>query len=480
MTAEIHIYGSTSMIKGTFPVDILRRATSYHVEGARFSKAYKQKRWDGRKHLMNKRTGAFPTGLVETVRSACEKYHIPVTVTDHRTEPDSQKNGFDLEGVSFDPPYEYQLETCKRMIKQKHGIIKIATGGGKTEVSCAVTKHLGLYTLFVVTTRELLYQSRERFKTRLGLSDEEVGIVGDSHWEPGSFVTIATVNTLESRLDDPECQELLKKTHVLFFDECHHVASETWYTVATLCAAYYRFGLSGTPLSRTDGSNLRLIAATGEIISNISNKQLVEKGISARAKIIFDKVTEPILKKRIAYPVAYQQGVVENTQLLEKTIAWTRLFFEKGLSTLILVEKIDHGTLIDDALWLATDDVFIPHQFISGREPTDERRAALDDFSARNLPVLISSTILDEGVDVPTIDALLCVGSKKSRIKTMQRLGRGLRGKKLIVVEFANFTHDYLLKHSLMRLKDYKNEDCFIIRQSPPNADLVDELWNMD
>ena len=90
----------------------------------------------------------------------------------------------------------------------------------------------------------------------------------------------------------------------------------------------------------------------------------------------------------------------------------------------------------------------------------------------------ISTNSLD--VDVPTIDALLCVGSKKSRIKTMQRLGRGLRGKKLIVVEFANFTHDYLLKHSLMRLKDYKNEDCFIIRQSPPNADLVDELWNMD
>ncbi|NJL54364.1 hypothetical protein HC928_03635 [bacterium] len=92
--------------------------------------------------------------------------------------------------------------------------------------------------------------------------------------------------------------------------------------------------------------------------------------------------------------------------------------------------------------------------------------------------VLAHNTILDEGVDVPTIDALILAGSRKSRIKTMQRLGRGLRGNKLIAVEFANFTNDYLLRHSLQRLEDYKKEDCFPIHQSQPDAALVRKLWN--
>src|SRR5690606_25588717 len=103
---------------------------------------------------------------------------------------------------------------------------------------------------------------------------------------------------------------------------------------------------------------------------------------------------------------------------------------------------------------------------------------ALKDFGERRLPVLIASRILDEGVDVPTIDALILAGSRKSRIKTMQRLGRGLRGDKLIAVEFANFTNDYLLRHSLQRYEDYKKEDCFFMYQSHPDQELVRRLWH--
>src|SRR5690606_31714734 len=133
-----------------------------------------------------------------------------------------------------------------------------------TEIACGVTKHLGLKTLFIVSTQELMYQGRKRFQKRLGLGDDEVGIIGDGKWEPGSFVTIAMLPTLEARIDNPECISLLKESEVLFFDECHRMGSETWFTVATLCPAYYRFGLSGTPLDRTDGADLRLIGAIGE------------------------------------------------------------------------------------------------------------------------------------------------------------------------------------------------------------------------
>ncbi len=363
------------------------------------------------------------------------------------------------------------------MVKAKQGIVKIATNGGKTEIACAVTQYLGLRTLFIVTTRELLYQAQKRFMTRLGKTEQEVGIIGDGHWQPGSFVTIATLKTLESRINTRECQQLLKEAEVMFIDECHHVGSETWYTVATLCPAYYRFGLSGTPLDRTDGANLRLIAATGEVIVNIDNKFLVERGISAKAHIIFDKIAQPQLKKKIAYATAYKQGVVENPEMLQHVVDWAKIFYEQGLGVLILTEEIQHGKLVDDALWTQADGVFIPHQYIYGEEKSDVRQKALVDFASGQLPVLVASTILDEGVDVPTIDALILAGSRKSRIRTMQRLGRGLRGKKLVVVEFSNFCHRYLIEHSLKRMEDYKAEECFPIYSSGPDASLVKQIW---
>ena len=481
MKAEIHIYGPTSMLKGKYPVRAVKLATSYPVDGAKFSDAFRKGRWDGRKHLFKTRTGAFPTGLVSCVRGVCEEHGVEVSIVDHRKVPKiPKKASFELEGIKFDYPYEYQPLVAQAMVDQKQGIVKLATNAGKTEVSCAVTRYLDVPTLFVVTNRELLYQARKRFQARLGLGDTEVGIIGDGNWSPGSKVTIATVDTLESRLDTKVCIDFLESIELMFLDEAHHVGSETWYTVSTLCPAYYRFGLSGTPLDRTDGANLRLIAATGEIVYEITNKELVDRGISAPAKIIFDKVTTPILKKKIRYQTAYKEGVVENPDLTKKVVEWTKVFMAQGLSTLILVEEVNHGKIIDDALWNMAGDVFIPHQFIHGTESTEVRQNALDDFANRNLPVLIASTILDEGVDVPTIDCLICAGSRKSRIRTMQRLGRGLRGSKLIVVEFANYTNDYLLRHSLERLEDYKAEDCFTIKQSEPDAELVKKLWEED
>ncbi len=477
MKAEIHIHGSMSIIKGDFPKDAVNLATSYPVEGAQFSQAFRKGMWDGRKKLFNKRTGAFPTGLVTTVEEACTDMGYPVDIIDHRPTPATGSQSFDLQGIKMEGKYDYQLEACKTCVAKRQGIVKVATNGGKTEIAAAVTNYLGLNTLFVVTSRELLYQARERFKLRLGLTDAEIGIVGDGNWSPGSFVTIATVGTLESRIDSQECQDLLQQTEVLFLDECHHVGSETWFTVSVLCPAFYRFGLSGTPLDRTDGANLRLIAATGSIIYEVTNKELVSRGISAKAEIIFDQITQPILKKNLTYPSAYKQGVSDNLELLNRVVEWTKLFKNQGLGTLILVEEIAQGKTLDDMLWTSTNGEFVPHQFIYGDEDTAVRQKALQDFASGSLPVLIASTILDEGVDVPTIDALILAGSRKSRIRTMQRLGRGLRGKKLIVIEFANYCHKYLIKHSMERLEDYKKEDCFGISMSGPSDALVKKLW---
>lgn len=480
MNAEINIYGPIAKLSGEFPMAAVREATSYAVEGAQFSPTYRKGLWDGRKHLLKPASGAFPTGLVDLVTHVLDVAGVTYQVIDHRRPPAPQGRTYDLLGVKMEGKYDYQLEAAEKAVAMRQGVLRMATNSGKTECACAITQYLKLPTIFMVTTRELLYQARDRFMKRLGATEAEVGLVGDGHWEPGSWVTIATVDTVESRFETQACQDLLKNCDVLFVDECHHAGSETWYDVCTSCPANYRYGLSGTPMDRTDGANLRLLAAIGPIIVDIGNKFLVERGISAKTDIIFSRVTAPVLPKRLAYPSAYKQGVVENPHHLALVVDWVKVFMEAGLSTLVLCEEIAHGKSIDKALWTDTGGVFIPHLFIYGDEKTDVRASALKDFADRKLPVLIASTILDEGVDVPAIDALIVAGSRKSRIKTMQRLGRGLRGSKLLCVEFANFTNDHLLRHSLTRLEDYKKEDCFPIYQSQPDLALVQRLWNSD
>ncbi len=476
MEAEININGAISVLTGDFPVGDVREATSYPSEGAMYSKAYQKGVWDGRIHLFKHKTGKFPTGLLSLVKGVLDTEGIPFKVIDNRPEPEPAEDGFDLEGISMTGKWSYQLESCETMVREKQGVVKVATAGGKTEIACGTTKYLGLKTLFIVTTVELLYQAQARFMKRLGVGESEIGILGDGVWKPGSWVNIAIMDTLVSRAKTPACQKILREAEVLFIDEAHHAGSDTWFSVLEQCTARYRFALSGTPLDRTDGADMRLIGTTGEKIIDISNKMLADLGVTAKTDIIWDKITTPMLRKRIKYPTAYKEGIVLNDELLGKIVEWTMIFHALGLQTLILAEEIEQGRRIDDALWNNTGGIFIPHQFIYGDESSATRKSALDDFANKTLPVLVSSRILDEGVDVPAIDALILGGSRKSKIKTMQRLGRGLRGDRLIAVEFSNFTHRFLLEHSLQRYEDYIAEECFPVHQSKPSLELVSAL----
>lgn len=401
--------------------------------------------------------------------------------TEHHLAPIDLDRAFVVEPIGEGPYAGFTLAGDGRFLLKDFAVTH------NTEIAGAITKHLGLKTLFLVPSCELMYQSQDRFIKRLGLTKREIGIIGDGEWAPGTFVTVAIAATLKSRLSSKDKEEsapileFLSDVDVLFIDECHSAASDTFYIITSLCPAYYRFGLSATPLDRTDGADLRLLATTGPVRYNVSNKQLVDLGVTAKADIVFDSIRGPVLPSKTTYATAYKSGQSENPEALAAVVSWVRAFRANGLSVMILVEEISHGKLIDEALWNDTDGEFIPHQFIHGSEDSEVRQNAISDFDKRDIPVLICSRIADQGLDVHSIDGLILAGSKKSKIKTMQRLGRGLRGERLVVVEFANYCHKHLTKHSLQRLNDYQEEKCFpihIYKDTEDKVQYIKQLWD--
>lgn len=473
MYADITIEGADAQIDGDFPLELVIDTTSYFQQGYKFTAKYRMGMWDGKIKLYSRLKKTFPSGLVPFVVQKLQKEGVRVSIEDRRICPPLSPipNNITLHGVSFVYPYDFQVECMSKMVKEKRGVVAVATGGGKTEIACLVTACLRVPTLFLVPGKEILYQTQKRFASRFGIPTSDIGIIGDGNWHPNQWITISTVASIYDALKagKEKAFNLLEKIELLFIDECHHAASDSYYDVARSCNAFFRFGLSGTPLKRTDGADLKLVAVTGPILYNVTNKFLIERGVSSEAEIKLVPIRKPDIQKGTPYIDAYRVGITDNLYRNRLLCLIAEELVRDNRKVIILVREIGHGKKIDERLWSFRKQSFITHQFITGKEPTPVRQRALKEFANGEIQVLIATSILDEGVDLPAIDAIILAGSGKSTIKTLQRIGRGLRkstsGRNLIIVDTIDFQSKYLLQHSYQRLKDYKAEDCFTITE---------------
>ena len=458
--ASIVVRNQFAQLSGEFPEEEVRQATSYAVRGARFTRRYLERRadgtrrWDGRRHLLLPIDHLFPAGLVGSVHAALRDHFVPTQVQDLTEYPSPRHPGplvFDLPGGGA--LRDYQLAGIRQALVRRRGILKIATGGGKTVLAAGLIAQLGLPTILLVDSKDLLHQTHEVLRRHLRLP---IGVLGDGVWREAD-VTVATVATLSARGD--RARAFLQSRKLLIADEVHHGASDSAFGVLMRCPAPYRIGLSATPTGRSDNADLKTIAAIGPVIFEVPAAELIASGVLVRPVVEFVPIEEPRLPRGASYASVYRQGIVECDVRNRRVAAHAQAFHARGLQTLILVRELDHGRLLVHLL--AEADV--PAEFICGEAQSgDARREVLDRFRRGELRCLVASEILDEAIDLPGIDALLLAGGGKSEIQTIQRIGRGMRtGKRaavLSVVDFADLTHRYLARHSLERLRTYRGE----------------------
>lgn len=446
---------------------------SYLVAGSDRSAAFKSKSWDGRSSFFDYRTCTFPAGFAIEVFRHLSLRGWKVSLS--RPSPPSPEGPVDFEnfdGWGGDSRYDYQPEVTHRLLRHGRFIAQLATGAGKTRCAALAIKRINRPTMFLTTRAVLLHQMKDALE-KVGIIP---GIIGDGIMAPRKGVTLCMVQTLKARLDDPRIKKLLAYFEFVIGEEAHEAGGEGYFDILNECPnAHYRLALTATPFMRDDEeANMRLTAAFGPIGIKVSEDMLIKRGVLAQPIFKIIPLDPPqFLRRTTSWPGCYDVGVVENVNRNAQIIQEALSGRDHGLTAMVLISRKRHG----ETLLGAMKAVGLRARFVFGETDQATRRGALNALGDGTLDVLIGSTILDVGVDVPAVGMIILAGGGKAEVGFRQRIGRGLRAKKVgpnicHVIDFEDNGNKILRTHAMMRREILVNTPGFAENILEPGADF--------
>lgn len=444
----------------------VQRVLSYRVAGCEHMAAFRSGGWDGRSSFFDYTNGTFPRGFVTLVfHSLVKAGYKPQIVKKPFPEPLGPINPV-VDSFGVDPRYDYQMEVVDKLLKHGQIIAQVATGGGKSRIAKLTTARINRPTLFLTTRGVLMYQMAGSFES-LG---KKVAILGDGNIQISREITCGMVQTIMSWLKEPDetateaeqRKQLARREKMIqalsvfeyvILEEAHEVSGNGFFEILRHCKnAHYRLALTATPFMKDDEeANMRLMASAGPIAIRVSEKTLIDRGILAKPyfKFITLKEKPEKLYRSTPWQRAYEVGITKNDIRNKYILAETIRAVRYGLPVMILVQRKEHGKILNDKLAAAG----VRATYIFGEDNQEERQAALGWLKTRTIDVLIGSTILDVGVDVPAVGMVILAGAGKAEVAIRQRIGRGLREKKdgspnvCFVVDFADDHNTHLKGH---------------------------------
>jgi len=361
--------------------------------------------------LYGKAKGTFPWGLLDKVEHILKTFKQEYTIVYKQSLQEMKPLPIILR--------PYQVDAVKELIRGNNGILCMPTGAGKTLVVCEYLKlYPNLRSVVVVPTIDIRTQ-----------------------WQ-----SYNVPNMLVTTYQNPELkkEKFMEQFDIHVYDECHHVAAKSLYTLAMKCKTSAKLiGVSATT-TREDREDMRIFGALGPVIYTIPRDELIRLGFLANAKVFYLQPRFPNDGKYMTYQEVYVTDIVENDDRNDMIISTALEEAKNQRKILILVSQITHGEYLYNQL----KDGKYKVAFMNGK--VKDRGRDMNQYN-----IIIATSIYDEGYDLPTLDTIILAAGGKSSIKLTQRIGRVLRpkhdGREAHIYDFED-TPKYLRKHYMKRM----------------------------
>jgi superfamily II DNA or RNA helicase len=345
--------------------------------------------------------------------------------------------------------FPHQVEALKAWweIGNQRGVVVLPTGTGKTHLASMAIEKAGRPTLIVTPTIDLLNQWYDELSLSFNV---EIGLLGGGYYD----IKPITVTTYDSAYLNME--RLGNRFGLIVFDECHHLPGPTYGLAATCAIAPFRLGLTATP-ERADNAHTHLDQLIGPVIYRREITQL-------RGDYLADYHVERLYvhlspEDRLRYEESrevYRTFVKNSGISMSQPNGWAQFLFlahrspegreafhayrlqrELSMAAPAKLNLLAH--LLDrhngDRVLIFTHDnatvYTIARQFlvpvITHQTKTKERREILLRFNAGTYPIVATSRVLNEGVNVPEANVAIILSGSGSVREHVQRLGRILR-----------------------------------------------------
>ena len=374
-------------------------------------------------------------------------YAGSVAVTDHaRDYPD-----LPLTLHSPHTPMKHQETALRNWIAAKRrGVVVMPTGSGKTFFAFLAMRSVQRPTLIVVPTIDLLQQWAAQLEQAF---QQPVGMLGGGSHD----ILPITVSTYDSAV--LRMNAIGNRFGLIIFDECHHLPGEVSRSAATMCIAPYRLGLTATPERNDDGEEVleRIVGRTvcrifideleGTVLAPYITRRIfvplepdedAEYRAARKTYVDFVKVnnidfSQPDGWQRFMILCARMNGghSVMRAWLRQREIArcgraklnavWKIIRSHPGERCIIFTADNDTAYKIGETFCLPV---------LTHKTKAAERKDFLDSFRNGTYSVLVTSRVLNEGVDVPEASIGIVVSGSAGTREHVQRLGRILRRSK--------------------------------------------------
>ncbi|MEK7483952.1 MAG: DEAD/DEAH box helicase, partial [Planctomycetota bacterium] len=356
-------------------------------------------------------------------------------------------------------PFPHQQEGLGAWLKEKkRGVVVLPTGAGKTYLALMAMAETGRSTLIVSPTLDLMNQW---YDLLIAAFQQEIGILGGGYHE----IKPITVTTYDSTYI--HMGKMGNRFGLLIFDECHHLPGQAYSVSAQWSLAPFRLGLTATP-ERGDGLDKSYPELIGPIVYRKEIHQLAGNYLASyQTRQLFVELSEAERKEYQHHREVYLQFLRSRNISMSSPKGWQRFIMESASDSqgrnaflsyrrqkelasaapakIRLFEELLQKHTQDQILIFTNENQTVyqlSKQFlipsITHQTKTKERKLILDRFNEGIYPVIVTSKVLNEGINVPKANIAIVLSGSGSTREHVQRLGRVLRkleNKKAILYE---------------------------------------------